>query len=118
LGQILGLSTPAVNLGYKEFVSKGGNGGIAAESVFLNGTKLTLENFTIQSTKKGADLIGPANHLLNYAKEVGAKQITLRGSFSSNQLLEKYGRKVFEETIPATREGIVNALRKMSEIEK
>ena len=106
----------SVSLGPKIFSDAAEVSGAIAEDVVLRGDQLILENFTIQSIGGGRDLVGPLRKLIAFAQDSGAKTITFRGTFSNPDLAKRFGKQIGDEfsvSTPATREGILDAARKL-----
>jgi RHS repeat-associated protein len=104
----------SVSLGMQTFSGNGGATGAMAESVAKNGDNLTFANFTVSSTKGGADLVPAARQLLQFAQEHGASTLTFEGTYANKAMADRYGAQVgdsFSRTVPATWEGLMSALR-------
>ena len=70
----------------------------------------------MKSINTGADLIGPVKQILQYAQEQGATTLRFTGKFINQGRAEKFGldaEDTFDITVDATREGVLNLLKKL-----
>jgi RHS repeat-associated protein len=107
-----------VSLGETLFSSTGGTtGAIAENAIVVEGSSVTFENFTIYSTARGMDLVGPARQILAFARQWNAGTIFFRGTFSNPGLAARFGLAVgdaFEFQCPATLEGLLGLMRRVT----
>ena len=97
-------------------MAKDGVNGIGADRVIKHGDDLILTNFSVSAKGNKRALIGPVKQLLELAKKNKAKFLQLRGSIVDKDLAESLGMQVndkFKFTVEATREGLLDLMRKL-----
>lgn len=104
-------------LGVLVFSADGGINGIVGVGSRFGG-RLTLSEFTVADATGGAGLLAGAKQMLTYAQSKGIDSIRFTGEIVNPALVAKYGRDIFDVVVPATRQGLVqamNALKKLGQ---
>jgi filamentous hemagglutinin len=112
----------ATDLGKVSFNAANGVGTVYSPKVTMNAGEVIFDHFAV-GTSKGfigygpdgaSELVGPLKKLLEYTQSQGAKTVTLRGYYASEEGAALGGGKVgdkFSFNFPATKEGLRDFLK-------
>lgn len=112
----------ATDLGKVSFDAANGIGTIYSPKVTMNAGEVIFDDFAV-GTSKGfighgpdgaSELVGPLKKLLEYTQSQGAKKVTLKGYYASEEGAALGAGKVGEKfsfSFPATKEGLRDFLR-------